>query len=133
MIGYTDLDHLLKSAEPTIDNEEYIFVSVAACYGDHAEWTPIATFREAEGLTLVLLRSVADAKNIHYSKTFKRITMMVHSSLSAVGFTAALSATLAKNGISANVMAAYYHDHVFVPAEDAELAMSALMELANKK
>ena len=51
---------------------------------------------------------------------------MVHSSLAAVGLTAAVAAALADHGISANVVAAFYHDHIFVPAERAEEALAAL-------
>ena len=82
---------------------------------------------------MILPRYVAAAKNVHYSRTFKRITLIVHLNLSAVWFTADLSAALAKNGVSVNVMAAYYHDHIFVPTKDAELAMSSLIEPGGKK
>ena len=52
----------------------------------------------------------------------------MHSALEAVGLTAAVSAALTRHGISANVVAAYYHDHIFVPAEDAERALLALKD-----
>jgi hypothetical protein len=45
-----------------------------------------------------------------------------------VGLTAAVSAKLATKGISANVIAAYYHDHIFVQSTKAEIALSALKE-----
>ena len=57
------------------------------------------------------------------------ITLDVHSSLEAVGLTAAVSAALAEENISCNVVAAYYHDHLFVPVADAERAMETLMRL----
>ena len=34
--------------------------------------------------------------------------------------------------ISANVIAAYYHDHVFIASKDAETALSKLNELARE-
>jgi hypothetical protein len=46
-----------------------------------------------------------------------------------VGLTAAVSAALTREGISANVIAAYYHDHIFVPEADAERALDALRAL----
>lgn len=43
-----------------------------------------------------------------------------------VGLTAAFSKLLAENNISCNVVAAYYHDHIFVMKKDAEKAMRLL-------
>ena len=132
MSGSTDLDHLLRAASPALDEEEYVFVSLPASYGDHLDWAPLAVFREEEGLTFILRRSVADANSLDYEESFRRITLQVHSSLAAVGLTAAFSAALAEANISANVMAAFYHDHIFVPAADAERAMIALAGLADR-
>ena len=60
----------------------------------------------------------------------RQITLKVHSSLEAIGLTAAMSRALMEAGISANVVAAYYHDHIFVPAADAERAVEALRQLS---
>ncbi len=78
MSGHTDLAYLLRAADP-------VFVSLSADYGDYADWAPIATFAEAEGLTLVIRRSIADEHRIAYDDILQRITLRVHSSLSAVG------------------------------------------------
>ena len=59
---------------------------------------------------------------------FKLITLTVHSSLKSVGLTAAVTSKLAEYEISANVVAAYYHDHIFVPYEKAKKAMEVLRE-----
>jgi hypothetical protein len=58
------------------------------------------------------------------------ISLDVHSSLEAVGLTAAFATALGNEGISANVIAAYYHDHIFVPTADAERAVAALKALS---
>jgi len=34
-------------------------------------------------------------------------------------------------GISANVIAGFYHDHLFVPSDDADKAVAALLELTH--
>ena len=81
---------------------------------------------EAEGLTLVITKDNADKAKLEYESVFKCITLLIHSSLEAVGLTAAVSTKLAENGISANVVAAYYHDHIFVQSVKAEIALDAL-------
>jgi hypothetical protein len=60
-----------------------------------------------------------------------RITLTVQSSLEAVGLTAAFASVLAQGGISANVIAGFHHDHIFLPAADADRAMTLLRGLSN--
>jgi len=81
-------------------------------------------------VTLVLERSAADDAGLDYGPIMRCITLQVHSSLEAVGLTAAVSSALAQAGISANVIAAYHHDHVFVSANRADDAMRVLNSLA---
>jgi hypothetical protein len=90
---------------------------------------PIATVREDEGLTLVLSRADADAAGLSYEAAQAWITLRVHSSLEAVGMTAAVAAALTDAGISCNVLAAFHHDHVFVPAQRGEQARAVLAAL----
>jgi uncharacterized protein len=85
---------------------------------------------EREGLTLVLPRAQAEAHGLAYDYVAAWITLHVHSSLAAVGLTASFSAALAQAGVSCNVIAGYYHDHLFVPVERAERALSTLRALA---
>lgn len=49
--------------------------------------------------------------------------------MQAVGLTAIVAEKLAAKGIGANVVAAYYHDHVFVPSEQAVEALAVLQAL----
>ena len=110
--------------------EEYVFASFpGAHYADLASLLPIASFQEKEGLTLVIERSIAEAAGVSSHGIFRKISLNVHSSLEAVGLTAAISRQLAEQGISANIIAACYHDHVFVPDERAEEALQALQHL----
>ena len=87
------------------------------------------TFWEAEGLSVILERAEADRLGLTYTSVHRCITLQVHSSLTAVGLTAAVSSALSSAGISANVVAAYHHDYVFVPAEFAEKALRVLQTL----
>jgi|TARA_B110000914_G_scaffold2865_1_gene2496 hypothetical protein len=130
MAGEEDLDTLLVLLEPSLLPGDFVFCTAANLkYGDFAELQPLASYQEEEGLTLVLAKQSADVAGLAYDSVFNCITLMVHSSLDAVGLTAAVSGKLAANGISANVMAAYHHDHVFVPENKAKLALQLLAEL----
>ena len=130
MTGEKNLDKLLSAMSPALIAGEFVFCSFEkACYGDHSELDPIAAFTESEGLTLVIPKSKADEHGIKYESVFRCITLTVHSSLDAVGLTAAFSSKLAEHGISANVMAGYFHDHIFVQNKLAEKAIAAIGEL----
>lgn len=130
MVGETNLSKLLASMSPKLMPDNYVFCSVESDFSDFSDLSPLATYREEEGLTLVVTKDVAIANKLPFESVFKGITLMVHSSLDAVGLTAAVSTKLAEKGISANVIAAYYHDHIFVPAEKANVAIEALAEFS---
>lgn len=118
---------------PKLTDGEFVFVSIkGAGYGDHAGLEPIATVVEAEGLTVVISKDKADQGSLSYQATFKCITLEVHSSLDAVGLTAAFATKLGQCGISANVIAGYFHDHIFVQVERADEAVAALIELSKQ-
>lgn len=130
MSGEKDLKTLLKNMLPILNEEEYVFITLIGNYGDYDHLEPICSFMEKEGLTLIIPKCTAEANSIKVDEVFKNITLEVHSSLDAVGLTAAVSTKLSKDGISANVVAAYYHDHVFVQSELAEKALQSLKELS---
>ena len=131
MTGERHLERLLASLSPVLIDGEFVFCSFEnARYGDHLNLQPIAAITESEGLTLVIPKSKADEHELNYGSVFKGITLKVHSSLEAVGLTAAFSSKLTEHGISANVIAGYFHDHIFVHSEHAEKAIAALDELA---
>ncbi|MEE1675764.1 ACT domain-containing protein [Agarivorans aestuarii] len=130
MAGISDLDELLASMQPKLLEAEYVFCSVKGRIGEYLELEPVASFIESEGLTLVLKKTVAESAGLLFEGSYCQITLTVHSSLDAVGLTAAVSTKLASKGISANVIAAYYHDHIFVQTSKAQAAMLALQEFA---
>ena len=131
MSGIIDINELLSSMQPALAEGAFVFCTVTGQLADYLALDPIATFRESEGLTLVVSQAAADQAGLDYEGVFRQITLTVHSSLEAVGLTAAVSAALADQDISANVIAAYYHDHVFVPSAQAARALSALKALSH--
>ena len=131
MTGEKNLQVLIRSMAPVLRAECYVFVSVAKGeYGDYAELKPLAVFCEDEGLTLVLEHAVAANFGFREQPVLRCISLSVHSSLEAVGLTAAVATALAEHGISANVVAGYYHDHIFVPEQYADKAVGVLNALS---
>lgn len=127
--GETNLHALLKNMRPQLNYGEYVFCTVDS----HFTINPgsiVCLFKEAEGTTLVLNKQTADALHLPYSYVAASITLTVHSSLQATGLTAAFSTALAKASISCNVVAAFYHDHIFVDTKDGEKAIEVLKALA---
>lgn len=129
MPGETDLTVLLKNMKPVLHEGEFVFCSVTNINEIDIKQL-IGTFTEKEGTTVVLSRGNADLLNLTYSFVCSWITLTVNSSLEAIGLTAAFSTALSKEGISCNVIAGYYHDHIFVNRRDAESAMKILLSLA---
>ncbi len=93
---------------------------------------PVVTVAEPEGVTFVVSEEEADSLGLPHTFTAAWITLRVHSALDAVGLTAAVATALADRGISCNVVAGFHHDHLFVPADDADRALAALDSLAGQ-
>jgi hypothetical protein len=125
MTGETNLSTLLKSMRPELNPGEYVFCTVKDITTIKSE-NIISVFREKEGVAIIVEKNIADQLNLSYSFVVRWITLTVHSSLEAVGLTATFSKALADENISCNVIAGYYHDHIFLPVEKAELAMKIL-------
>lgn len=133
MPGVTDLQTMLQSMQPELLAEDFVFLTFKdATYGDHRELNPVASIGEKEGLTLVVSRLSADSCGQPYSSVFRCISLNVHSSLEATGLTAAFSAALADHGISCNVVAGFYHDHIFVPVSRSSAALKVLLQLSEQ-
>jgi hypothetical protein len=133
MSGEKKLKNLIACMMPILIENEYVFGTLKTFSVEKlALLTPIATFQEKEGLTVVVQKEKADENQLPYSGVFRCITLNVHSSLDAVGLTAAVSTKLTHSNISANVIAAYYHDHVFIASKDAEKALQKLNDLVQE-
>ena len=131
MSGELDLSRLLATLEPKLQDGDYVFATLAdkaaaaACAVD-----AIGTFAEAEGITLIVPAGYSGLPaGTARSGVQRMITLTCHSSLEAVGLTYRVSHRLASLGISCNVVAAYFHDHIFVAHDKADTAVEALRAL----
>ena len=121
-----DLNTLLANIRPTMSAETYVFCTIPAHCSVPASVTPLLTFHEQEGTSLIMTLADAKAANLNYQYPSRMITLNAYSALDAVGFLAAITARLAAAGISANAVSAYHHDHLFVPVARAEEAILLL-------
>jgi hypothetical protein len=125
MAGEKDLDILLKTMKPMHTVGDYVF-----CVADDLTKINlediVLLFKEQEGTTVIIKKELADSLKLEYSFISSWITLTVHSSLEAVGLTAAFAKALSEEGISCNVVAAFYHDHIFVDKKDTDKSMEIL-------
>lgn len=125
MAGEKDLDKLLKNMRPVLNEGNYVFCTINDITQiDLADI--VLFFKEQEAITVILEKQTADKLQLEYIFVAVWITLTVHSALEAVGLTAAFSKALTEKNISCNVVAGYFHDHIFVDKKDAEKAMAAL-------
>lgn len=131
MTGITDLRQLIASMSPALEETFFCFITHP---NPPADWLTKAkgVFLEQEGTTLILDISVAQHLGLEFNGEYCCITLNVHSSLEAVGLTAAFSSALASHNISANVVAGFYHDHIFVAKDDAHKAMETLERMSSE-
>jgi len=133
MNGEINLGTLLVAMRPILHESPYVFCSVSQNTYDNLSFSPLCMFREQEGITIITTEKQAIDDGLSFNTTWAWIALTAHSSLSAVGFLAAITGRLAKAGISVNPVSGYYHDHLFVPWESREIAINILKELSCSK
>lgn len=121
----SNLRAMIRGMAPVLAAEPYGYVVTPTAVPG-----AFAMIAEAEGMTVIApvaaLAQVGIAAGAHWA----RISLTLHSALAAVGLTAAFARALADQAISANVVAGYCHDHIFVAWADRDRAMAALQALA---
>ena len=125
-----DLDTLLKSMQPKLDPRQFLFITLRGDIAPSLLSEAVMVFRESEGITLVLPAETARENSLDAAFPCKMITSNVHSDLAAVGFLAAILPRLASAGMGVNPVSAFFHDHLFVPADRAADALTILQELS---
>jgi len=128
MSGETDISILLGGLVPVLHPDVYTFATVSDSELEKVKH-PLGFFREAEGLSVICLLQEAQALGLVHEGEFRRISLTIHSSLHAVGLTARVSTALADRSIACNVVAGFYHDHLFVSADRADEARGILCHL----
>ena len=129
MSGEINLNALLKTLKAKLVEGTYVFVTINAADVPEDIY-PRMRFNEAEGLTLIVLKSEAEVHNLAYEFPSRMITLDVHSSLEAVGFMAVIATELAKENMGVNPVSGFYHDHIFVPEGREEDALKVLERIA---
>lgn len=130
MTAERDLAVLLRDMKPELQPDIFVFCTLPPSERMPETVTPLLTFREREGTTLVILHEEAEAAGLRYAFPSRLITLTVHSALDAVGFLAVITTHLAHRGISVNAVSAFHHDHLFVPVDKVQDAMAALKEVS---
>jgi uncharacterized protein len=131
MDGERNLETLLASMKPELHAGPYVFCVLPPGSSSLPEGA-IMMFRESEATTAIVRKEIADTLGLDYPFVAAWITLTVHSSLQAVGLTAAVATALAREDISCNVVAGYYHDHLFVDRGDGHKAVEILRTLAKQ-
>jgi hypothetical protein len=133
MTGETDLNMLLGAMRPTLQEGVFVFVTLPTEAALPAGIQPLMTFSEREGVTLILQEAAARRAGLAGEFPCRMITLEIHSALAAVGFLAMILPALAKAGMGVNPVSAFFHDHLFVPADRAEEALTILRALSETK
>ncbi len=123
----SDLETLIRAMSPRLTPGVFVFATVTAV---PAAIAPLMSFREAEGITLILPQDQAEAAGLEWVFPCRMITLEIASSLDAVGFLAAMTGRLAAAGIAVNPVSGFHHDHLFVPKARADEAMTILAAMA---
>ncbi len=123
-----NLDLLIRYMEPVLGSN-YVFCQIDEATYKATRETPLAMFREAEGITVIYPEAVATNLTFPVTWVGTQITLNVNSSLDAVGFLARITTELASANISVNAFSPVSHDHLFIKPEDAERAMKILHKM----
>lgn len=125
---------MIAQMMPELVGGEYVFCTTPdAALAARCLAAAIAMFREREGSSFVMPARLASELGFDCAMPMRQITLNVYSALDGVGLTAAVATALSQHDISCNMVAAYHHDHAFVPAEQAEAALAILADLSRQE
>lgn len=123
---------MIAGMAPALTDGRFVFCTATdPVLAARAAAVAVATFREDEGLSLILPFEAAVGFGLDTGLPMRCITLAVFSALDGVGLTAEVAGVLADAGIPCNMVAAYHHDHAFVPEDRAEAALGILVSLSS--
>ena len=117
---------MIAGMSPMLMPGRFAFLTFPGDVPKYFSEAAIASFRETEGWSLIVPADLAPEE-----MAMALITLQVHSALEGVGLTAAVSVALAESEIPCNVVAGFHHDHIFVPEDRADRAVSVLKARAD--
>lgn len=127
-----DLSKLLATLSVKQHDGVWRFETIPA---DQSSWVELVNLRESRGIAMlfqeeegltVITKANEDTPD---DNRWAWLELSVYSDLQAVGFLARVAGALSEVGIPCNAVAAYHHDHIFVPISRAEDAISAIESL----
>jgi hypothetical protein len=132
IVAHTACD-MIAGMTPTLKPGVFVFITTSDLALIKSLWSQaISTFKEDEGMSLLVPIEVAERSNLEMEHPMRCITLNVYSSLEGVGLTAAVSTALGDSGIPCNMIAAFHHDHVFVPSDMSQKALEVLADLQSR-
>jgi len=131
-VAETDLSKLLATLSVKQHDGIWRFETIPA---EQSSWVDLVNLRESRGIAMlfqedegltVITRAGEDTPE---ENRWAWLELTVYSDLQAVGFLARVAAALTEAGVPCNAVAAYHHDHIFVPETRAADAVSAIEAL----
>ena len=111
-----------------LNKGEYVFCSIIDIHKISMS-NIICSFKESEGYSIIISKEEAIKNNLPFYFVSAWITLEIDSTLDSVGLTSSFSRELTNAGISCNVIAAYHHDHIFVPYKKRLKAVKILSDM----
>lgn len=123
-------DQMISGMTPELQPGVFVFVTTDDdVLAGRLSAQAISTFKEKEGMSVIIPISLAEELDFNVDHPMQCITLNVYSSLEGVGLTAAVATALGQAAIPCNMVAAFHHDHVFVPADMSANALAVLERL----
>ena len=128
-----DLSVLLKTLEVKRHKGVWRFETIDR---EASSWADLITMRSARDIAMMFMETEgptvilgADVETPTDNR-WVWLELSVYSDLQAVGFLAKVAEALAAADVPCNAVAAFHHDHIFVPEAKVEAAIAALEALA---